>query len=45
MIKEIINRANFLTYIGLIIAIIGINMCFMGNTSIGIICLIICRNM
>lgn len=41
MIKEILNKANWLTYLGVIASIIGISMCFLNKTEIAIICLMI----
>lgn len=42
MLKHILSLANFVTFMGLILAIIGIQMCFIEKTDFAIIILVIC---
>lgn len=42
MIKEILDPANVLTYIGLITAVLGMEFCYYEKVSYAIVCLIIC---
>ena len=42
MLKQLFNKANIVTYIGLILAILGMWLCFTSKVNIAIICLIAC---
>lgn len=42
MINELLNRANVLTYLGLIFAVVGISLCFIGNLMAAATCIFIC---
>lgn len=41
MVKELLDRANWMTYFGLISSIIGICMCYLNKIEIAIICLMV----
>lgn len=41
MIKNICDKANILTYVGLILAVLGIQLCLVGNIDLAIMCLLI----
>ena len=42
MLKQLVDRANILTYLGLLVAMFGVHMCFINRTDIAIICLAFC---
>lgn len=42
MIKEIFNKANYLTFVSLICAVVGMCMGMIGNHNMSMICLILC---
>lgn len=41
MIKNICDKANILTYVGLILAVLGMQLCFVGNIDLAVMCLLI----
>lgn len=42
MLKQLFSKANIVTYIGLILAIIGIWLCYIDRINVAIICIIVC---
>lgn len=42
MLKQLFSKANIVTYIGLILAIVGIWLCYINKVNIAIICLVVC---
>lgn len=42
MIKEIFNKANIVTFVGLMIAIVGMIFCFTDKIDFAVVCLAIC---
>ena len=41
MIKNICDKANILTYVGLILAVLGMQLCFVDNIDLAVMCLLI----
>lgn len=41
MIKNIFDKANILTYVGLILAVLGMQLCFVGDMDLAVMCLLI----
>ncbi|MBR4111353.1 MAG: CDP-alcohol phosphatidyltransferase family protein [Clostridia bacterium] len=41
MLKNICDKANILTYVGLVLAVLGIQLCLVGNIDLAVMCLLI----
>lgn len=41
MLKNICDKANILTYVGLVLAVLGMQLCLVGNIDLAVMCLLI----